>query len=489
MRPINKYSYEMLKVGVIAVILTLMSCERSYPGLEYDNGKDDIANNEASNKTPIQLYVNEPSIFSVSTKGLGSIDNQDPNWQKKRQNMLLHIFAFNNNGGNMKENMSTAHNGDIDNLNCLVDNGVSSGDDYYKGKPASLVDDEGLEFISDIDTKETEHLYYSSKHQEQGYDFFAYHIDDFIPNSANTHRGEDVIYHDIEIDGSQDIMCGYAPKLSLYMVMYALGYASDKPVIGDAKQEQIAKDLYNMMSDVQKNDVNNMLNNGYSTYSAHRGVNPVINIKHQLARLRFEAYPGDNTAENITIQKIEVVTKTKGRLTVAAHDMSKIGMTFDESQKEKSVFLREASEDGKTMQELRQDYYKVKMTEEDKHKGNWSERTRMPIGDCLLVKPEETIHLILHYDEIRKVEFENTDKSEYHTFKDLTVEYHISPPDKAANKDETSGTLKFKPGNSYNIKIAVYGLQPIKVMADMEAWGVGGDVNLGEDEFHDGVTH
>lgn len=476
-------------VGILAAV-AFTACGESYPSLEYDKDENNhITNTESSNRTPIQVYVNEPSLFSVTaSRGMGAVDKEDEDWDARRDNMLLKVFAFHNaEDADFRENMYVSHNGEEspDFKNCLIDNATNSGTEYYEGKPARLVDDEGLEFLKKKDSEERELLYYSSKYQDEGYNFFAYYVDDIELSASNTVRSKDEIYHNIEIDGTQDIMCGYAPKMSLYSVMKALRFIGNPPE--DEDSETYAKRIYKMLSPSQQADINNVLNYGYSTYAAHRGVNPVIDIRHQLARLKFTAYPGDETAENITIQGIEVRIHTKGKLTVATNDLSKVGLSFDETEPLNSVYLKEASVDGiEPMQPLRQDYYIVKLTEEDKKKPNtdWTERVEssLKIGGHLLVEPGDVISLTLHYDEKRKIS-ENSDEEKL--MKDLKVNYNITAPKVPQNFDKATGTYRFREGYSYDINIAVFGLQPIEIYAQMEGWKDGDDVDLGEEEFFD----
>lgn len=480
-----KLKYSLIPALSLCV-LALTSCSESYPSLEYEDDKDVIKNDEASDKTPIMLFVQKPSLFSITTRGTGAFDPNESNFEAKRQNMLLHIFAFHNTPDvNMAESMNSVHGGasEPDYENCLIDNGVNSGNLYWMGRPARLnSDNEGVEILKDKVTKEPELLYYSSVHQDYGYNFFAYYIDDFEPNASNTTRTRNEIYHNIDIDGSQDIMCGYSPKLQIGDVMDDLGYNVRKDGI---ISEFIAQEMYdNILSDTEKSNINNILSYGYSTYSAHRGVNPTIDVKHQLARLKFTAYPGDARSENITITGIEVQTRTQGKLTVAATDLSKVGLTFREDQPLSSIYLREKSVDGiEKNQPLRDDYYNIVLTEDDKKLPNsqWYDRTATPIGDCLLVPPAENIRLILYYKEKYKI---SEDGDEY-GIRYPHVIYDVPAPDEEQNIEETSGIKKFKAGYSYNIKIAVYGLQPIEIVAQMEGWKDGGDVDLDEDDFFD----
>lgn len=450
MKCISMYKALLLLVGVLMPLL--FACTRSYPGLEYedDNG---FSNGEGSTNTPIMLFLNDPLFFTMTTtRGTGVFE---PDNKNKYNNATFHVFAF-RDAEDVDMTMTLAS--DSDRYNCLVD-----GDVFFKGRPMKMDKDNSgeMEFIRDEETNVTEHLYYGSKYQELGYNFFGYYIDDFEPTSENSVRTKDEIYHNVDIDGSQDIMCGYSRELTPEYVLNILkknGNSSSTGLIADR---------------------NNILNYGYSTYAAHRNVNPVIDLKHVLARLKFEAYAGDNKAQNITITNIEVKSRTKGKLTVAAADLTKVGLQVDESQTPKSLYLKEASVDGVApTTSLRQDYYKVELKKGDVNK-YWANRTPLPIGESLLVMPSDSYQLIIHYNELRK-ESEDSDKMILR--KGIKAEYTINAPKLAVNYDEASENYKFKGGYAYTIKIAVYGLQPIEVSAQIEGWKEGGSVGIDPDE-------
>lgn len=65
----------------------------------------------------------------------------------------------------------------------------------------------------------------------------------------------------------------------------------------------------------------------------------------------------------------------------------------------------------------------------------------------------------------------------------LTSEYTITAPkNEKYNLDTATGTFKFLPGFQYTVKIAVYGLSPIKVTANISNWKEGGDIFINPDD-------
>ena len=68
-------------------------------------------------------------------------------------------------------------------------------------------------------------------------------------------------------------------------------------------------------------------------------------------------------------------------------------------------------------------------------------------------------------------------------WKPLTSEYTITAPkNEKYNLDTATGTFKFLPGFQYTVKIAVYGLSPIKVTANISNWKEGGDIFINPDD-------
>lgn len=107
---------------------------------------------------------------------------------------------------------------------------------------------------------------------------------------------------DIEIDGTQDVMCGMAPKLTEVLD---------------------ANEAFGKLTETEKSKIRNIGN--YSTYAAHRNINPMVDLKHKLTRLKFKAYAGDQKACDIEIKYIKVKSKTRLKLTAATYNDKETG--------------------------------------------------------------------------------------------------------------------------------------------------------------------
>ena len=310
---------------VVMTIVCLGACSESYPGLDFDHtqGHDGITNQDSwSEKTPIMVFVNEQDIFTVKTRGLGAFETDDTAKAARLENSTFYVFAFRDGHYTqssipaLKEPTDfkwyfNATNGpagyfDNDQATCLLD-----GTDFNKGLPLYLrPKGQGLLHTSKEGDEEPE-FFYSSVHQQVPFNFFSYYIDDIVPSQVI--RDKTGISLKMEIDGSQDVMCGAAPNLL------------------DEIRKGKKDNVWSVLSADEKRTIENI--GGYCAFAAHRGLHPMINMTHQLTQLKFEAYPGDESSNNITITGISVESKYKGALMVAANDVENVGFKFDEDRR------------------------------------------------------------------------------------------------------------------------------------------------------------
>lgn len=136
-------------------------------------------------------------------------------------------------------------------------------------------------------------------------EFFAYHIDDAMVDAAseeapaNAYQGagkhhkypkvtkaEGKMTVDFKIDGSQDLMAGYA----------------EIPSTGYAAQD-----------------------GGFSAQSARNNEVPQITMEHLLSRFTFEVVKGDDNFEKVTLDAIKLNSKASGTLTVADPTYATVG--------------------------------------------------------------------------------------------------------------------------------------------------------------------
>ncbi len=449
------YIQNIAKCAMAAVAaVSVASCSESYPGLEYSGNNSMIPNEESYDKTPIMVFINPQNFFSIAATKSGGTGPFTDLSNKKYEKSKFYVFAFRGTEdkpgqGSLayapdlsKTRFAPEFTHDEDADDCLVD----GKEDYNYGFMAKLTNDYpgAFDFISikkDLSEDEegkisSEQVYYSTAHQDVGYNFFAYHIDNLV-ETAFPHRGvqnTQEISYDLTIDGTQDIMCGYAPWLTSEVL---------------EKQQNI--------SNMTEEERQKILNLGlYSTFAAHRGINPTVDLTHQLVRLDFKAYPGDEEVERITITGVEVEAPNKGTLVVAnanPHVASgkyrPIGYHPDP---ESMTYIRlkgEAVNGGECGEFKNVDgigWWK------DAYKGmNYYERDSKNVGGSIMIPEQETYNIKLYFRQ-------KDDKGN-----DLGKEYYANYNVKLSN----GGFLK---GHYYTISIVVYGLKPIAVTANIMNW-------------------
>ncbi len=446
----------------------LVSCNDAYPGLDYDNGKDPITNTEQYDRTPLMVFVNGQNFFSISASraGTGAMGDEHVNGYLERlKDARFFVYAFrastDEQGPNANDTPDlrvTLNDEERENgeqrvyWNCLLDG--SRYDNANKaGMEARLNMDEGGNLVWYPRADET--FYYSARHQETGYNFFAYYIDQEEPNSQTGNgrivrsERDRVYYDDFAIDGAMDLMCGYAPKLT-------------RELIWEKKKG------------LSETEVNRILNIGmYSTYAAHREIHPEIDLKHQLTRLKFKAMAGDapnNDGEYIEVNRISVNSLYKGEFVVAATDTSKVGFHPDGSAE--YLILRDKVQEDET---IGKDTYAYPVRWVD----GKEEQDKVDIGESLLVYPDDVYRMRIEYTQYLR----NKDGETFRPVR-MMSEYDLKAPQNGKFFNEETGQYEFKAGHVHNVTITVYGLEEINVDISLSKWNwdEDGDINIDPDD-------
>ena len=399
----------------IILIVRLVSCEETYPGLDFDlSGDDVVIDNEqvvdsvivTEDHLPVILSIIDPSFTtlsrSITPTGSGAFDGERPDsirtaqWEKAD----FHILGIRNS-----EDADYLVSRQSDSTMCLIDNAIARVTDLN-----SLM----LTFNT-VEGDEPQNYYYSNEDTLNRFNFYAYYIDNLEKPVLN--RDKDSIWFDFQIDGSQDILTGYA---------------------------QLTKRQQQRIEAHEEKD--SLLKYYYSTYTATRDIFPVVNLDHEMVRLKFFIYPGDASADSMTVQSIRIKSHYKGRMVVAHRNAAQVRAIWEEEKE--WLTLRD---EGDTLQ-LDTARYHVPFLEGDERKGIY-ERTGMQVGESLLVPPSDTYTI-----EVTTHERTNGVITPYIT------EYVIE------NKEV------FKPNYEYRIRIGLYGPDQLTVDAILTGWAVGGEV-------------
>lgn len=451
--------------------LTVACSTDSYPGLEYEYPTaSDAVNSETGNPggelgTRLRVLVSNSSFYSTpavaNTRGTGPFNvpitnRADSNHYAKS---IFHLFAFRDRPDEqgplayMPDYTRRASDAGDANVNCLVD-----GYDYYQGLPAHLNKNQTGEFVMlkpDLANDTT--LHFGDRFSDIGYNFYAYYLDDATVTQSR--RDPDRIYYDIDIDGSQDIMVGRSQRLT--------------PEILDERYPNIE------LTQEQRDHVLNIGN--YSSYASMLGVQPIVDMRHLLARLQFRAYPADASCDSVFIDSISIESRHKARFTVAAINAADIGLEIDAHRD--SLWLKGADPDKNDpdsvgiypLEQLKVLGNTVQWKPEQANRDLY-ERDYVHVGSDLLVMPDTAYTMTLHYSQILR---DGTDRR--HTFKGT---FNLPAPEIDINWDADAGEWRFKPGLIYYVRIAVYGSMPITVDVAIsdDGWQDGGDVDVDVDQ-------
>lgn len=504
-------------VNILTAAVTLLltaSCNVSYPDLDLPQGEPPTNDEDVNiDKTSILLYTSNPAYFSVvsdtrgsvGTRGTGAFEPMETVAynREKYLNAKFHIFAFrayndadpNGGQGVLTEAPSMSRycyakryaydehkvlskdNKDENNTSCLLD-----GPDYEMGMPFKFEPDQFIGTMNVLTKDYPEDIYYSSRYQDVGYNFFGYFVDDL--DLSNYTREKDKITYDIEIDGYQDVLVG-AAKTPLTEADFAEGGIYEKAA---------------RLTEEEKQKILNTPGN-YSTFAAHRNVHPVVNMKHQLTMLKFFAYPGASSAKDVVIKDISVMTLTKGTLTVASRNIDDCKLVFKPENEvdvlQKAVKLGEYQKETDESGETHNVYGKIKPGLRDegyqvKWKDEWVDNesqvvpgvTHVPttkekmdeasveLGAGLLVAPQESYVVTLTY----LFPDGPLDANNNYTMKEHKTVYRITPAKKEGEQ------ASFEKGLLYNVKIGVYGLEKIQISGSVDGWGKGEDIDIDQDK-------
>ena len=446
--------YNILTILVMVMTaLVWQSCSDSYPDATYIPGGSSNLNGEDYVTYPMSPSLNVNALLYATSSGAvsskaASVDKNDEgpldpqnnydNFLKRYAKARFYLLAYrktvlNGNSGTLGQQPSYAElmGDDDDRLNCLLstERTYISGTSQHIGKlavPQGATKDGSLASLStngslyllnnaeweDNQNYKDETYYWNFKKYERvGYNFFAYYI-----NKANVYgfqKENDRVTIDIELNGKNDIMVGYAPEVtdSLLKADYSKSITVDS---------------------IRKNIIT-YGDKAYSTYGAVHSVEPKIDLKHALAYLKFRAKLMDD-AVKISIQDVQVNANTRGKLVVAGRDVNSLGLTELSEPKDLSVNAYLSENDIST--------------EEFKN-----------VGEGILVPPAEsyTIKVLIQQTNVKTTVDDTNPQGIMQTWLDV-----VCKPEKG-----------FEAGKIYVLDLSVYGTTAVTITSDLESWKSG----------------
>ncbi len=414
------------------------------------------------------------------TRGVGVIDPEQEDtdaYHERMSNVNFFVYAFRRDRpGGMHYNYNGAN--DPDNHFCLLDGSrdtltadqlenlqLTQDQAWKHGKWAryngngSFVNWRSLNDIP----------YYSIMQQLDPFRFFAYCYDDAKILGDGVRREPDHNAFDVEIDGSQDLMC--ASSVDLSKVVDAIEAGNEV--------EPALQILAKRMAELKPDELKTVKSYHYSTYSARFNLWPVIRMKHQLAYVKLNFYPAiKNPSDTLYIQSVKFLMPTEGTFTVAAENPAQVGLDIPvpDSEEEmswlpiwghngdpRSWYDPDATPEENTGSQ-------IQVSEEEQSKHDPYERTPLMAG--MMLAPAGNYVQI----KIETIYYPNGDKSQYKIDEHL----HLLNTKQIVNKDKDGAFLGYglMKGRTYTIKAAVHGPQEIQIEVVQDGWAHGGNVDV-----------
>lgn len=429
-------------------------------------------------KVAIELGIASPNFnIEATTRGAGAVgSSEDDNNKWKGEQLYISMF---------------------DSENHLVTD--ESGDFIFKDLKfhAPQAQQSGaITMYSDYRDNQNytkEFRYYP---QTGKYSFYGYYIDD--AEVTTTWPEEDGIVK-VKINGTQDIMTAKTAPL-------------DKtPEGSDATQQsQTAYSSQDIKEPTTSGDViwSDMIARAFSAWTSRRGLKPILNFNHKLARLRFFVKAGEAAAATHSYNEEshlwEPKTQTSNGLNkgvfitrLRTEDMTNAielnlfeGTAAPQSGAPLApYFLRSMDSEGKPevlvdangteqVNETGCEYLKNPVAPEQFGTQAETGKKKTPVGDIMFLPDENNkeITCTLNLKEAIQTQEIVTGGISTETWeekKSEDIEFTIKATD--IEKDSNNaGLTEFKAGEQYDITIVVYGYQKIEVHAALSKWVDGG---------------
>lgn len=425
-----------------AAAMLLASCSQN------ELGSDTVVN-ENDNLMPIKIGVSQKNLSSRGTGTVGGLVDSEGNAVDESGNPIdpsanvwagesfnLFMFKAKTEDGTLELSVNNHRKEDGEEIlnGPIFDNEVFNAPNGHDGTDAS--DQSNYYAVSAAGNVR----YYPSM---GAHVFWAYRLDDCVNNTATgdyaiSEDGKQA-YVDFVMNGTQDIMT--------------------------AKSEPSADQIAAVGGD-------DYVGYFFSAWTARKGINPNLKFQHELTRLKFFIKAGNEQAADpvsgITIEEIKVLSKNTGRLIVA--------YTPDQEITDRIIF----GEDNPETEEVENSDYLVLM--ERLGGANEALTALTPqlvttnyasIGEALLVAPQDEYELVVTLSQ--NLNF-GGELASLKTYTDI----------KTVIKPQGGNTIStFSKGNSYKVKLTLFGLQEIKVTTELTPWIDGEEIEFTpeEDEF------
>ena len=451
--------------------------------------------NIAEDKVAIELGIASPNLnIEATTKGIGAVGGtaaEGNEWNKEKLGVWMYKVTY-DESGNARE--SEALNDDNTTY-------VLEGYTFEAPADGSTDAKQQIRIVKDENASPTlyQAVYYPSKY---AHSFYGYHLDDARVEPSNINRETQSIT-DITIDGTQDIMTAGTKEvnLSIYGPINGIGDGS-----GETPWETAAKQ-------------------SFSAWSARRGIQPILNFEHKLARLRFFVKAGEKSAASKvwnssgnTWDEVIKVPVTSGEsenqsqavqitsvklLGVADKinlELKKDGVTG----KMKPAIQSGSTTDDFTLQErtslgtalrgltpIAPEYFDGEDVASKAEATGYEEKTR--VGESIMFLPvtadggngtDAVLNLEIEVQQAVLDTYEEPSPEDFQNKTYILKKGKLTTQLLASSITGTSPQTSFVAGYNYDVTIKVYSFQRIEITAELTPWGNGGSIEVAPgDEF------
>ena len=435
-------------------IILLAGCKSDYPYIEYEGNPGKVEFDNIESLIPIMTTMNSP-LYENHTRGTGIFNNE------KDKDFYIYAFYTPKGKDGVPQSIDYSMNPQEE-FHCLVDDPTGHG---LKARLSEI--SSALEWVKDT------MVYYNNTYPDYRYRFFAYHVDDSVDmEKMQPNRHHDYVSYDIQIDGTQDLMCSCAQPTP----------------------EQLAK-IKSLASPSNKDFINNLEKLTYSTQSAHRDLLPLFETKHQLAYIQFFLKADSTTfinssgdqekrvdsgvdsvlVENISIKNVPY----KGKFIVAAEDTSRLGIDYDNEKTD--IYLPVKVKTDSTGQIIKDSVGRITVSRDEEGKVMAGDPVGLnprlkpkveeqDLGMGFLLPEAERYYVLLKCKQLK------TDKNGDLKTLNYSQQFELVLP-----RDKNGNTCKFLSGHKYAVTIRIYGIRDIRLELEDLAWLDGGEIIIDDE--------
>lgn len=488
----------------VAMVLAMMS--------SCSNENDPLLENGQPGTDPVdpdlvelKLGVGAPDIQTRGSGSVGDVEGVNNVWNEQK----LFIHMVDETGFEAKNgNDFILDNSKLDFIAPFKSNGAIR---IYT-KDSFTADTEGERDQAGKGT--IQHLYYPLSGK---FSFYGYHVDDATHDNATitglkvtepTSEGKKAVTNVI-IDGTQDLLAAKSADLT--------EDANTKS--GEGPENQPKSPYYEVANQIEDWTNLKLWEFDFSARTARKNINPVMQFKHQLARLKFFLRAGNEAAaqkkyntsqwedqtalvpKNPEMPEGEKEAKSTAIFVTkvqAVNMTNQVDMNL-ENQTSTAVAEKFATFDLKTGFDAENgkapEYYPYsdsKVPDADK-KGTYigeilffpnataatkstetQEATGLEAPVFATPEPNETaINLLIDTKQLLKDQTNEVEGTS--TYKEVTARNNKLTLKASDIKLKDIPATKFEAGKSYNIYITLYGYEEIEISAELSAWEEGGD--------------